>query len=199
MNKSELAKEKIISVTIDLIQEANGDVAKITTRTIAKKAGVGIGLVNYHFESKDKLIEICVQRIISNVIKTFKPEIKEEPNPINRLKKVAKLVVDFLIENPSVSKISILGDMDMPSMLDNTMKTVMGFSFSIGDCNISKEEKLMLLFSLTSILQAAFLRKDTSKESLGFDFNKKEEREVFIDFIIDKLFGGKCLDENTYN
>lgn len=87
----------------------------------------------------------------------------------------------------------------MPSMLDNTMKTVMGFSFSIRDCNITKEEKLMLLFSLTSILQAAFLRKDTSKESLGFGFNEKEEREAFIDFIIDKLFGGKCLDENTYN
>lgn len=40
MNKSELAKEKIISVTIDLIQEANGDVTKITTRTIAKKQGL---------------------------------------------------------------------------------------------------------------------------------------------------------------
>lgn len=191
MEKSELAKEKIIVVTIDLIQKANGEIHKITTRTIAKEAGVGIGLINYHFESKNKLIEICVQRIISDVIKSFKPEVNDELSSINRLKKVTKMVASFLIENPSVSKISILGDMNAPKAVDNTMKTVNGFLFSMEDYDISKEEKMLLSFALTSILQAAFLRKDTMKESFGLDFNNKKEREIFIDFMIDRLFGGR--------
>lgn len=191
MEKSELAKEKIIEVTIALIQKANGEVHKITTRIIAKEAGVGIGLINYHFESKNKLIEICVQRIISDVIKSFKPDVNDELSSINRLKKVTKMVASFLIENPSVSKISILGDMNEPKILDNTMKTVNGFLSSMGDYNIPKEEKMLLSFGLTSILQGSFLRKDTIKESFGFDFNNKKERETFVDFIIDRLFGGR--------
>lgn len=191
MEKSELAKEKIIAVTIDLIQKANGETHKITTRNIAKEAGVGIGLINYHFESKNKLIEICVQRIISDVIKSFKPDVNDELSSIGRLKKVTKMVASFLIENPSVSKISILGDMNAPKAVDNTMKTVNGFLFSMEDYNIAKEEKMLLSFALTSILQAAFLRKDTMKESFGLDFKSKEEREIFIDFMIDRLFGGR--------
>lgn len=191
MEKSELAKEKIIEVTIDLIQKANGETHKITTRAIAKEAGVGVGLINYHFESKENLVEICVQRIISDVIKSFKPDANDKLNSISRLKKVTKMVANFLIQNPSVSKISILGDMNAPKEADNTMKTVNGFLFSMEDYNISKEEKMLLSFGLTSILQAAFLRKDIMKESLGLDFNNKKEREIFIDFIIDRLFGGK--------
>ncbi|KOF56400.1 MULTISPECIES: TetR/AcrR family transcriptional regulator [Clostridium] len=191
MEKSELAKEKIIAVTIDLIQKANGETHKITTRAIAKEANVGVGLINYHFESKENLVEICVQRIISDVIKSFKPNSNDELNSISRLKKVTKMVANFLVQNPSVSKISILGDMNAPKEADNTMKTVNGFLFSMEDYNISKEEKMLLSFGLTSILQAAFLRKDTMKESLGLDFKSKKEREIFIDFMIDRLFGGR--------
>lgn len=191
MEKSELAKEKIIAVTIDLIQNADGETHKITTRAIAKRAGIGVGLVNYHFKSKNKLIEICVQRIISDVIKSFKPDVNDELNSISRLKKVTKMVASFLIQNASVSKISILGNMNAPKIVDNTMTTVNGFLFSMEDYNIAKKEKMLLSFALTSILQVAFLRKDIMKENFGFDFNNKKEREIFIDFMIDKLFEGR--------
>ena len=199
MKKTESIKEKIVSVTTDLIQDSSGGIEKITTRLIAKQAGVAIGLINYHFESKDQLIEICVQRIIGEVIASFKPDINKETNPIKRLKKVVKLVIDFLIANPSVSRISILGDMKTPKILDNTMKTVLGFSLSLADCNISEKEKTILLFSLTSVMQGVFLRRDICKECLDFDFNKKEERDSFIDFIIDRLFERNRIDENINN
>ena len=199
MKKSELAKEKIISVTTNLIQDVGGDIEKITIRLIAEHASVGVGLINHYFETKNQLIEICVQRIIENVILSFTPKINQESDPINRLKVVAKLVVDFLIENPEVSRISILGDMNSPKITDNTMKTVRGFLFSLEDYNISEDEKRILLFCLTSIIQEAFLRKEISKQSFGFDFNKKEERDEFIDFIIDRLFERTDKHENINN
>ena len=62
-------KDKIINVTIDLIKEANGNIDKITIREIAKRAEIGVGLINYHFQSKKNLVDICVQQIISNVWK----------------------------------------------------------------------------------------------------------------------------------
>ncbi len=46
-------KEKIIHATIELIKK-HGDISKITVRDIAANAGVGIGLINYHFQTKDE-------------------------------------------------------------------------------------------------------------------------------------------------
>lgn len=187
MKKSEQAKENIISVTTRLIQESNGNLEEVTIRKIAQEAGVGIGLINYHFQSKDQLIEICVQRIISSVIHTFRPDILKDLQPIDRLKAVSKLVVDFLMDNPKVSRISILGDHVNPDTEDNTMKTVAGFLHALAGSDIAEPKRKMLLFALTSILQAAFLRKGISEECFGIDFNDKEERDCFIDDIIDRL------------
>lgn len=51
-----------------LIEQYNGDTKSITARMIAEQAGIGLGLINYHFGSKDKLITECVQRIIGEVV-----------------------------------------------------------------------------------------------------------------------------------
>lgn len=64
-------KEKIINTTISLIQHSEGLIENITIREIAQKADIAVGLINYHFGSKNNLIEICVQRIISHVMKIF--------------------------------------------------------------------------------------------------------------------------------
>jgi AcrR family transcriptional regulator len=67
MKSSEQVRQKIIDVTIDLINNSNGAIEAITTRSISQKAGIGVGLINYHFQTKENLIEICVQKIIGNV------------------------------------------------------------------------------------------------------------------------------------
>jgi AcrR family transcriptional regulator len=188
MKKSDEVKEKIISITTDLIMKGEGNIDEITTRTIAEKADIGVGLINYHFQTKENLIEICIQRVIGKVISGFKPEIDKSLIGIDRLKSVVKMVADFLMNNPSVARISIIGDNRNPKLDDNTMKTVKGFSAALGECNIPDKEKVILLFALTSIIQATFLRKEMCIELLGHDFTNKGERDLFIDFIIDKLF-----------
>ncbi|MHB8061234.1 MAG: TetR/AcrR family transcriptional regulator [Ruminiclostridium sp.] len=190
MSKPLDVKETIIQTATELIVNSEGKVGSITTRAIAEKAGVGIGLINYHFQTKDNLVEICVQRIIEKVITDFKPVVDTNLNCIDKLKMVVKLVMDFLTSNPSVSRISILGDYNSPKILDNTMKTVMGFSISLNGIEIEEKHKKLMLFGLTSILQAVFLRKNISGASLGFDFNVKEERDRLIDFYVENMFGG---------
>lgn len=190
MKKSDELKEKIIEVTTELIINSNGDIERVTTRSIAEKADIGIGLINYHFQTKENLIEICVQRIIGNVISNFHPIIEENLDGIDRLKRVAKMVADFLTDNESVSSISILGDCKSPRTDDNTMKTVKGFSMALGKCEIPDNEKSILLFALTSIMQSIFLRKNISSELFNFNFKYKKERDFFLDFIVDRLFVG---------
>ena len=56
MDKNANVKNRIIEVTTELIEQHNGNIKDITARMIATKAGVGLGLINYHFGSKEKLI-----------------------------------------------------------------------------------------------------------------------------------------------
>ena len=64
-------KEKIMQATIDLINEKGEQMNGITIREICKKANVGLGLVNYHFGNKDKLIKLCVERIVNGIVDAF--------------------------------------------------------------------------------------------------------------------------------
>jgi len=171
-----------------LIRETNGETKGITIRKIAQRAGVGTGLVNHYFKSKDHLIEVCVQTIISGVIHSFRP-LCDSDDPIERTKYVAKQVMDFLLENSQISRVSILGDLKQPKAMDNTMKTVIGFGTSLSVGQVTAGHTIDS-FLITAVLQAAFLRKDVLKESLGIDFNDKEQRDGFIDTIVER-FGEK--------
>jgi AcrR family transcriptional regulator len=111
MKKSSNIKENIIEVTTELIRQSGGDINDITIRMIAEKANVGTGLINYHFQSKENLITLCVQRIIENVVMEFSPLDRHYQNDRERLTDWAIQVFDFLFENKAISRISILGDL----------------------------------------------------------------------------------------
>jgi len=191
MKKSKEVKEKIIEATISLITESDGDVTDINTRAISDRADVGVGLINYHFQTKENLIDICVERMIGRVISAFAPSTPEQ-TPAARLKHTAKLVFDFLVDNPAVSKISILSDHKNPKMNDNTIISAMGMSKGLGNLGISAKEQFVLAFALTSVIQTLFLRKEQSSELFGYDVNLKEHRDEVLDLLIDTIFGGFC-------
>lgn len=191
------SKEIIIQATTDLIQESNGDVNKITLRKISERAGVGLGLINYHFGSKEQLIVLCVQRIINNVVMCFSPDKKDYSandglEDKERLADWAKQVYDFLFENYAISSISILGDMQNYHAKSNSVYTQKGFSMAIQN-DIGEEKKRLLAFMLTSAMQVAFLAGNASKEILGYNLRDKSERDRFVESLVEMLFLGGTL------
>lgn len=190
MDKSDRIKDSIISSTIKLIEESDGNIEAITSREIAKKANISLGLINYHFQSKENLIEICVQKIIGNVILSFQPEGGSQLEGIAYLIYVAQQVFHFLFENGAVSRISILGDFKSPEIDDNTMKSMKGFMSSLEESHIPEKDRALFAFTLTEAMQGAFLRKDESKEIFGYDLKIKRERDSFIEDLIMKLNEG---------
>ena len=191
MEKTKNIKEHIMDVTTQLIQESDGDINQITIRRIAERAQVGLGLINYHFGSKDKLILECIQRIINNVVHCFTPEEKVygENDDKYRLANWAKQVYDFLFENRVISIMSILGDMQDYRAACNSVNTQIGLALALDNFTDNKQKR-MLVFTLTSIMQVAFLLGEYSKEVIGYDLYKKEERDLFIDTVVEMLFDG---------
>jgi len=179
-------KENIISVTTDLIEQSNGNIKNITARAIAEKAGVGLGLINYHFGSKDNLVATCVQRIIGKVIMGFSTE-KEYANDKERVTAWAIYVFDFLFEHPAISRISILGDLQNYTIKCNSVYSQKGFMLALTK-DIEDKDKPLLSFILTAAMQTAFLSGTAAKELLGYDFMKQTDRIAFIKKLVTAIF-----------
>ncbi len=188
MSKGENVKDRIIAVTIELIEQYHGDTKSITARMIAEKAEIGLGLINYHFGSKDNLITECVQRIIGEVVVGFHIE-QEFPSDKERLIACATYVFDFLFEHSAISRISILGDFQNYLRDSNSVYTQYGFMKSLKS-DISEKDKPMLVFILTTAMQIAFLGSATVNQLLGYNFTKQKDRAKYIEKLVDILFEG---------
>lgn len=171
---------------IELIQASNGLTENITLRKIAEKSNVGLGLINHYFGTKENLIEACVQRIISGVIGTFRPDLEDSEDCVETTKRVAKQVMDFLMDHPEISKISILGDLKQPQERDNTMSTVYGFGRRLSGGSMQRTH-MIHSFMITAVMQVAFLRRDLLLSTLGLDLYDKAQRDAFIDDLIERF------------
>ena len=194
MNANDEAKESIIQAAIALIEVSDGNIRNITARSIADKSGVSLGLINYHFGSKDNLIAICCGRIINKTLLSMSPEhidySKDDGlTDKERLTSFAKQTFEFIFKNYSTVKISILADLQDYSPDCNSSLTQKGFLLALkGD--MSESQKKHIAFSLASIMQAAFLAGDNAKEITGYDLKTSKQREKFIADTVEMLFEG---------
>lgn len=176
-------KEAIIQATIKLIEEKGEHLEEITVRDICKNAGVGLGLVNYHFGSKEKLIEMCVERIINGIVERFQ-NMREEAkalSPFEKLEYLGNMTLDFLFEHSAVSRISVLADMQTPKANDNTHRTYVAYLPLVAACHPDWDETTVKrkTFCLITIMQQIFLRYETISKMLYIDLSQRDNRRAF--------------------
>lgn len=176
-------KETIIKTTMRLIEEKGEHLEEITVREICKRANVGLGLVNYHFGSKDKLIEQCIECMINKTVEHFQ-NIREKTDgftPFEKLEYLGNMTLDFLFEHYAVSKISVLTDMQSPKQNDNTYRTYAAYLPLVAACRPDLGEaaiKRKTLYLIT-VMQQMFLRYEIISQTLGIDLKQKENRRNF--------------------
>lgn len=184
-------KDKIMRATIELIKK-HGDTSRITVRDIAAGAGVGIGLINYHFQTKDYLVNLCILELIRHSIEQLAAMNQNTAMPpIDQLKTLGRGIIAFMVMNPGVSKISITKDYISADTADNSVQVVkMLFPIArrIYGQERSDQELHLLLHMLVSSIEAAFLRKNVLMEAFGIDIENAEQRDRLVDFCIDRLF-----------
>lgn len=176
------SKEAIIQATIKLIEEKGEHLEEVTVREICKRAGVGLGLVNYHFGNKDKLIEQCIERMINRTVEHFQ-NIREKTDVITfeKLEYLGNMTLDFLFEYYAISKISVLTDMQSPKENDNTYRTYAAYLPLVAACCPDLDEaaiKRKTLYLIT-VMQQMFLRYEIISQILGIDLRQKENRKNF--------------------
>ncbi len=185
-------KEAIIQATIELIEENGDRLEEITIREICKRANVGLGLVNYHFGNKDKLIEQCVERIINGIVEQFQhiQEKTEGLTPFEKLEYLGNMTLDFLFEHYSVSKISVLTDMQTPKSNDNTSRTYAAYLPLVAACRPDLDEAAIKrkTFYLITVMQQTFLRYEVISQMLGVDLRERKSRKAFHTQVLHDIF-----------
>lgn len=192
MRKDDI-KNTIISATIGIIEESNGDIKNITARKIADKSGVALGLINYHFKSKENLISECCRLIINEMLLAFSPEhvdymADDGLSDRDRLIMYARQTFDYIYMNPSIVRISIMSDFNDYKLDGNSAFTQKGFQMALRHAD--DRQKKLIAFSLASIMQTAFLSGDSAKLITGYDLNSKRERDMFIADTVTMLMAG---------
>lgn len=195
MNKTIAVKEKIIESAIALIQNSNGNTSEITTRDIAERAKVGNGLINYHFQTKENLIDICVQHIISNVLDGFNPNVANIKNINERIVYAASEVFEFFFENPAISRISILSPSSNTGENSNAVKSQKSIFNILGE-DIDEKYKRIFSFVLTSTMQVSFICSKYGDIMLGYKLDTPDSRKAFIKDLVDMLLYGANTEEN---
>lgn len=182
-------KESIIKAATELIEENKGDMSKVTARAIAAKSGVALGLINYHFKSKENLIEMCVQRIVNKILFCFysDDDLSENISDRQRLINRGRRVFDFFFDNKNMTKIFILSDLKNYQPKSNTAAVQSGFKMAIRSTDTDNKKKRILGFMLTSAIETAFLTGDRSSEILGYNLDVKEERDKLVEEMVEAL------------
>ena len=189
-------KETILRETIRLIGEKGSSAADITIREISAAAGVGVGLINYHFQTKENLIAQCVQLIVSDTIGKFSSLSQElSMPPVEKLRYLIKMTCSYLVEQKNIARISILSDLSEGSEEDNTSQTLRAYLPLVREaCGSGTDEADALLRTQTLLfaLQSCFLRREVLCRQFSLDFYQKEERERLIDRIMNLYFPKEC-------
>jgi len=188
--KTNSVKEKIVDSTIELLGECE-TVEKVTVRDIALRADVGVGLINYHFQTKENLINLCVQKIVGDVIMRF-DQLSQSltMEPLEKLRSLAKRNCSFLVKNMRISRVSILSDIENGNFTDNTSQTIKAYLPVVrAVCSEKKSDKEIYLVTsiMISAFQSAFMRGSVFMEGLELDFYEMHQRDIIVDMIIDNV------------
>ena len=185
------SKQAILEAATQLICEKGEQLSAITVRDICRRAGVGLGLVNYYFGSKDTLIDLCVEKIINGIVANF-AVIREKTDampPLEKLLFLGDMTFTFLFEHEAVSRISVLSDLTHPREDDNTHRTFAAYLPLVAACRPEWSDKKIreTTFYLITLMQQSFLRHRQIGPLLGIDFSDAAQRSAYHKKIVAQL------------
>lgn len=181
---NENVKEQLIDTTVQLLKKS-GKPGKITARAIAETAEVNLAMINYYFKSKDELMSIAVDKIISDSAKSVQTAQNKEQSPKERLTEFLTVTSDITFEyaeltRPVIPYLILEGEIDLPYQILPYVKDCFRGEKSDAECRT-------IAFQLVSFMQITFYRAEDYKKFSGIDLNVQSQRHQLYQMIINSL------------
>lgn len=191
MNSKEIsAQERIILATIDLI--GRDGIQSLTTRSIAKEAGVNSAAINYYFGTKEKLVDKALSQTLDEM-SGLPEEILdcEDMDPLKRLQAFFSAVTEGIFNYPGITKAHLYAP-----LMENDYSTffvrrfnafIVDFLSKIKGVKIkgkSKDLKMVAVQIISAILVPSLMPKLVK----SVNFNNAETRRAYVATLVDLYF-----------
>lgn len=187
-------KEKILNVTRELIAEEGFQ--NITIRKIANKAGVNVAAVNYHFGSKEAVINESLKSVTDELKDTF--DFLKNSNEdartklsifiinytemISRYPDILKNVINLAIHNKPLDQQLEYMTFLQTDGIEILKQTITEIRPELDDFVL-----YIKILHLLSGMSFPFLMGDQIKKIMGFDLYNENMREIHIKLLLDNI------------
>ena len=187
-------KERIVQVTMDMIAEEGFQ--SITIRKIAARAGVNVAAVNYHFGSKDVLINEALRHVTNQLKNAFEYLRTNDQDEETKLYTFISNFVAIIVEYPDIIKNMISHAIyDHPLNVQEEYLAFIrheGFTLikeTIGKIIPESDDNIISLkaLNLVSGLNFPFIIGDHIKNLMGVDLCNEEMRQLYIKLLVDNV------------
>ncbi|MFA6422025.1 MAG: TetR/AcrR family transcriptional regulator [Candidatus Buchananbacteria bacterium] len=185
------AKERIIEATLQIIKTEG--LAGISIRKIAKLADVNVAAINYHYGSKENIINEAIGYLMEKFDKSFAVLSDKKLSAQERLIKFIKEFIHHYLCCPDAFRGSVLKmikDEALPSALMQIMKdNYQKLNKVIGELTDIKDQEIinMKVFQLFSSIVHPLVIGQYAYKFWGVDFTKTETRDKYIDLILNNI------------
>jgi AcrR family transcriptional regulator len=94
---SQNTDEKLIKTGLEMLEKSG--LSRMNLRQVAAKAGVNLGMIHYHFKTKDQFIHAVLQDIYEKFFANFSLKVEEGTTPIEKLRQAIFAVAQFVRDN----------------------------------------------------------------------------------------------------
>ncbi|MBN1892017.1 MAG: TetR/AcrR family transcriptional regulator [Clostridiales bacterium] len=174
-------KNKILVAAYEILREVR-DPEKVTVREVARRAGVGTGLINYHFASKDAMMMEAFGKALSGVaLRQSTATTGLQDDPRSQLRQMLSEWMEMGAEHFYLIRLAARFELTEGDMI--TPLFILPLILQI----TKKEEPIakMIAFSMISNIQAAALRREQFRKYMGLDILDRRDRERYIDWLLE--------------
>lgn len=192
MNKRNLdvTKSSLLSATERLMTKL-GDPAQVTSRVIAREAGVNQAMINYCFGSREALLYAAFEKMQAEAQQSnpaFEQILRENSSPKQKLIALycesVKMILKYLPYIKAVTKYALLTRSITAGKTFLFVKEYYAGKRTDGECRL-------ISYEISSLHELAVLRNEELKEVCGIDLADEIERKKFVETHINMLLDGR--------
>lgn len=176
--QSEDTKKRLIDATKELLFSTQ-EPGKITARQIAAKAEANLAMINYCFQSKEKLLKTAIDEIVTAEFQKTAVEEDSTLFPKERLKRLLCRVSEVTLQFERITRLSIpyqllKAPMELPMAILPYVKELFSGSKPESYCR-------MVAYELVTVLQTVLYRKADFAAFSGIPLTTNADLTAFID------------------
>lgn len=185
-------RDRIIQATLELIKKDGFQ--NVTVRKIANNANVNIASINYHFGSKDAVINEALKLVTDELMNCFNILEAKDLSAELRLRKFLQDYSDVITKYPDIIKsfISLLmNNCDVPVPYGDFLKET-GLNLlveAIKEIHPDEEDSLISMRTIQLMGCTAYpvLLGSHLQVSASFDFNSQEQRYIYLEMLLKSI------------